>query len=85
MFGVFTEGFARFAPTKSARNWSEQIIRTLGLRDGAATASDVEADDSAAAAPIVAAEASAAFRINARREVEEDFCSFIKGSCSAGR
>lgn len=45
MFGVLTEGFCPLAPTKSVRNWSEQIISTFGRRAGAATAAACAADE----------------------------------------
>lgn len=62
MCGVLTEGFSWFAPTKSARNWSAQIIRTLGRRaDGAAGGAP-------AAEAVNAADAMVASRRNCRRE-----------------
>src|ERR1017187_4124816 len=66
--GVFTEGFSWFAPAKSARNWSAQIISTFGRREEAVAAPTALAA-TAALAPTAATapEARAALRRKSRR------------------
>jgi len=66
MLGVFVDGFSPFAPTKSARNWSAQIISTFGPRDGGV--SELEVDALTLFAAIAVPEASAALRRNVRLE-----------------
>src|ERR1035441_7089809 len=66
--GVFTEGFSWFAPAKSARNWSAQIISTFGRREEAVAAPMAPAS-TAALAPTAATapETRAALRRKSRR------------------
>jgi len=71
MLGVFVEGFSPFAQTKSARNWSAQIISTFGRCDGGVP--EFEVDALTLFAAIAVPEASAALRRNAR--LEDVFCS----------
>ena len=77
MLGVFVDGFSPFAPTKSVRNWSAQIISTFGRRNGAAP--ELEIDASVPLVVITVPEASAALRRNAR--LEDVFCSVRQYSC----
>jgi hypothetical protein len=77
MLGVFVDGFSPFAPTKSERNWSAQIISTFGRRNGAAAW--LEIDASVLLLAITVPEASAALRRNAR--LENVFDSVRQYSC----
>src|ERR1035441_2691892 len=65
--GVFTEGFSWFTPTKSARNWSAQIISTLGLREEAEAASTAPAATAALAPTAATAPEARALRRKSRR------------------
>ena len=65
--GVFTEGFSWFTPTKSARNWSAQIISTLGLREEAEAASTAPAATAALPPTAATAPEARALRRKSRR------------------